>query len=211
MLWGEDEAEAAITLCGEPFVGLLGHMRRMIVEDDLDRRVGRVGSIELLEEADELARAVAVFDAGVNLSREQVDPRQQAQCPKPLVFVVARNARMLARYRRQVRRGVGRSPGCPASRHKRRTRRSARSASPPPLQLWEQLWGALASRRSQDGNLLINTQDFRHLGLELRIPPLQVVPHFVRLHLLLGEQLANRALRDPRQAGVPRCRAMLAA
>jgi hypothetical protein len=36
----------------------------MIVEDDLDRRVGRVGCIELLEEADEFARAVPVFDAG---------------------------------------------------------------------------------------------------------------------------------------------------
>src|SRR5208337_533965 len=77
VLWREDEAEAAITLSGEPLVGCLGHMRRMIVQDNLDRRVGRVGRIELLEETDEFARAVAVFDAGMNLSGEQVDPRQQ--------------------------------------------------------------------------------------------------------------------------------------
>ena len=67
----------------------------MIVEDDLDRRVGRIGGIELLEEGDELARAMAVFDACVNLSREQVDARQQAQCPMALVFVVACDAACL--------------------------------------------------------------------------------------------------------------------
>src|SRR5450631_763039 len=82
-------------------------MRRMIVEDDLDSRIGRIGGIELFKEADELARTMAVFDAGVNLSREQVDPRQQAQCPMAFVFVVACNARMLIRHWRQVRRGVG--------------------------------------------------------------------------------------------------------
>ena len=32
MLWSEDEAEAAITLSGEPSVGFLGHMRRVIIE-----------------------------------------------------------------------------------------------------------------------------------------------------------------------------------
>ena len=73
MLWSEDECEAAITLSGEPSIGFLRHMRRVIVENDLDRRVGRVACIELLEEADEFARAVAVFDAGMNLSGEQVD------------------------------------------------------------------------------------------------------------------------------------------
>ena len=69
----------------------------MIVQDDLDRGIGRVGRIELLEKADELARAVAVFDAGMDLAGEQVDPRQQAQRPEALVFMVARDAGMLAR------------------------------------------------------------------------------------------------------------------
>ena len=43
----------------------------MIVEDDLDCGVGRIGGIEFLEKADEFARAMTVFDAGVNLSGEQ--------------------------------------------------------------------------------------------------------------------------------------------
>ena len=77
MLGREDKGEASITLFGEPLVGFLGHVRRVIVEDDLDRCIARVGGIEFLEEADKLARAMAVFDAGVNLSCEQIDSRQQ--------------------------------------------------------------------------------------------------------------------------------------
>ena len=64
----------------------------MNVRDELDRAGGRIGRIELLEKADEFARAVAVFDAGVNLSGDEVDPRQQAQRPIALAFVVAPDA-----------------------------------------------------------------------------------------------------------------------
>src|ERR1700738_3083997 len=39
----------------------------MIVEDQLDRRVGRIGLIEKLEELDELAAAVPILDQGMNL------------------------------------------------------------------------------------------------------------------------------------------------
>src|SRR5215469_4408173 len=107
MLGGKDEAEAALGLRGKPLVGFLRHVRRMIVQDDLDRGVGRVGGIELFEKADEFARAVAVFDAGMNLPGEQVNPREQAQRPVALVFMVAREAGMLAGDRRQVRCRVG--------------------------------------------------------------------------------------------------------
>ena len=40
----------------------------MIVEDQLDRRMGRIGGVEKLEEFDEFAAAVAVLDEGVNLA-----------------------------------------------------------------------------------------------------------------------------------------------
>src|ERR1700728_166728 len=78
MLWREHEAEAALALCGKPFVGLLRHVRRMIVQNDLDRGTRRIGCVHLLEKADEFTRAVAVFDSGMNLAGEQIDPRQQA-------------------------------------------------------------------------------------------------------------------------------------
>ena len=49
-------------LLGEPSFGLLGDVRGMIVEDQLDRRVGRIGGIEKLEEFDEFAAAMAILD-----------------------------------------------------------------------------------------------------------------------------------------------------
>src|SRR6201998_4828379 len=107
MLWREHEAEAALALCGKPLVGLLRHVRRMILQNDLDRGTRRLGCVHLLEKADEFARAVAIFDSGMNLAGEPIDPRQQAQRSKALVFMVACDAAMLARERRQVRRRVG--------------------------------------------------------------------------------------------------------
>ncbi len=40
----------------------------MIVEDQLDRRVGRIGGVEKLEEFDEFAAAVAALDESVDLA-----------------------------------------------------------------------------------------------------------------------------------------------
>ena len=67
MLGREGEREAARRLPGEPGFGFLGDMRRMIVEDHLDRRVGRIGRVEQLEELDEFSTAMTISDQGVNL------------------------------------------------------------------------------------------------------------------------------------------------
>ena len=79
----------------------------MIVEDQLDRRMGRIGLIEKFEEFDELAAAVTILDQGVNLAREKIDPGQQADRAVALVLVVARQGRMSAGLGRQVRGGCG--------------------------------------------------------------------------------------------------------
>ena len=50
----------------------------MIVEDQLDRRVGWIGGVEKLEEFDEFAAAVAVLDQSVNRAGEEIDAGQQA-------------------------------------------------------------------------------------------------------------------------------------
>ena len=73
MLGREDELEAMRGLAGEPAAGLFGDVRRMIVEDQLDRGVSWVCGIDELEELDELAAAVAILDEGVDLAGEQVD------------------------------------------------------------------------------------------------------------------------------------------
>ena len=41
----------------------------MIVEDQLHRRMGRIGGVEKLEKFDEFAASVAILDEGVDLGR----------------------------------------------------------------------------------------------------------------------------------------------
>src|SRR5208337_1700790 len=47
---------------GEPSLCLLGDVRGMIVEDQFDCRMGRIGGVEKPEKFDEFAAAVAVLD-----------------------------------------------------------------------------------------------------------------------------------------------------
>src|ERR1700732_2612296 len=65
---GEGEREAARRLSSEPGLGFSGDMRRVVVQDHLDRRAGRVSGIEKLEEFDDIAAAVAALDQGVDLA-----------------------------------------------------------------------------------------------------------------------------------------------
>ena len=49
----EGEFEAADRLLGEPSLGLIGNVRGMIIEDQLDRGMDRIGGVEKLEKFDE--------------------------------------------------------------------------------------------------------------------------------------------------------------
>jgi hypothetical protein len=53
----------------------------MVVEDQLDGGIGRVGGIEPLEEANELARPMAVLNRGVDLSRQRSIPASRLSVP----------------------------------------------------------------------------------------------------------------------------------
>ena len=68
-------------------------MSRVVIENHLDGGVGRIGSVELLEEAHELPRPVAIFDAGVHRSSAQIDSGEHAQRAVALVYMVTREAR----------------------------------------------------------------------------------------------------------------------
>jgi len=75
---GEDEGEAAFGLCREPRLGFFGDVGGMVVEDQLDRRRSRIACIEKLQKFDELARAVALLDERMDLTRREIDPGKQA-------------------------------------------------------------------------------------------------------------------------------------
>src|SRR5215469_13270118 len=101
----EGELEAAGGLLGKPGLGLLGDVCRMIVEDQLDRGMARIGGIDKLKEFDELAAAMAIPDQGVNLTGQQIDAGQQADRAVTFVFMIAGDGRVSTRLGRQVRRG----------------------------------------------------------------------------------------------------------
>src|SRR5215468_869918 len=76
----ECEGEAASGLRRQPARGLVRDMGGMVVENDLDRSVSRIGGIEQLEKFNEFAAAVAFLDEGVNVTGEQIDTGHQGQC-----------------------------------------------------------------------------------------------------------------------------------
>ena len=169
----------------------------MIVEDQLDRGAGRIGGIEKLEEFDELAAAVAIFDKRVDLAGEQIDPGQQTERAMTFVLMIAREGRMNARHGRQIRRRRGdgldsRLLVVGDDRHR--------------LAGFLRLGGGLL----QDLDLAIDAENLRHLLLELGVAAFQVVAHLVRLDFLLAEDLTHRALNQLGETFVPRRRSVLA-
>ena len=76
MLGCEGEFEAADRLFGKPSLGLLGDVDGMIVEDQLDRCMGRIGGVEKLQEFDEFAAAMAILDQRMDLAGDEVDAGQ---------------------------------------------------------------------------------------------------------------------------------------
>jgi hypothetical protein len=198
MLGRKGELEAAWRLFGELSLGFLGDVGGMIVEDQLDRRVGWIGLIEKLEELDELTAAVTILDQGVNLAGEKIDAGQQADRAVTLVFMIAVEGRVYARFGRQVRgrRGDRLDTGLFV----------IGDDGHGIARLGLRFGGALL----EDLDLAIDAQDFRHLLLELWIASLKVVAHLVRLDLLLVEDLGHRPIGQLGETGVSLCRRMFA-
>jgi hypothetical protein len=76
----------------------------VIVEDQLDCRMCRIGGVERLEKFDEFVAAAAVLDEGVNLASEQVDADQQTDRAVAFILMIVCEGRVPARLGRQVRK-----------------------------------------------------------------------------------------------------------
>ena len=190
-------SEPVGALFGKPTPRLSGDVRGMIVEDQVDRRVGRVCGVEQLEEVDELAAAMTILDQGVNFAGQQVDAGHQCHGAVALVFVVACEGRMHAGLRRQIGRCRG-----------ERLDTGLLVVGDDRDRL---AWLLLAeSVLLQKLHLAIDAQHLGHLFRKLGVALLQVVAHLVRLHLFLIEDLAHRTLRQCGEGGVPLRRPMLA-
>ena len=120
VLGSEGEFKAVRGLIGEPGFGLFGDVRGMIVEDQLDRCVGRIGGVEKLEEFDEFAAAMAILDQRMDLAGDEVDAGQQADRAVTFIFMLQDVPRSHARRARAPSRGRSlRWPVCRASRRRK--------------------------------------------------------------------------------------------
>ena len=152
----ECEGKAANGLRRQPARGLARDMGGMVVENDLDRGVGRIGGIEQLEKFNEFAAAVAFLDEGVNVTGEQIDTGHQGQ---GAVGVCTRDHASRLGGCRAVAGDPARSYRSPGSRASRRKRR------------WRGPTGAVLALgvlpfRPQHRHLPVDTQDLGDLGLE---------------------------------------------
>src|SRR5260370_35138287 len=102
MLGREGELEAARRSGSEPGFCLLGDVGGMIVEDQTDRRMDRIGGIDELQKLDELAATVAVLDQGMDFAGDEIDPSQQTDRAGALVLKPAREGPERARPGPQV-------------------------------------------------------------------------------------------------------------
>ena len=194
----EGEFEAMCGLLRDPGSGLFGDVRGMIVEDQLDRRVGRIGGVEELEKFDEFATAMTVLDQGMDVTGEQIDAGHQGHRAVAFIFKLACEGGCSAGLGRPIRSG-----GCDRldarllvvgdDRH-RFARRLFRRGG----------------RLLEDFHLAIDAQDLGHLFGKVGIALFQVVAHFVRLDFLLVEDFAHRALRQMCQARMSLRRSVLA-
>jgi len=105
VLGRESEGKAPNGLNGKPGRGLLRDMSGVVVEDDFNCGVGRIGGVEEFEKLDELAAPVALFDNGVDVTGQQIDARHQGQGAVAFVLVIAHYGGAGAGKWRTVRRG----------------------------------------------------------------------------------------------------------
>ena len=150
---------------GQVGLRLFGKMCRVIVQHQTECALGGIVAIQVLQQGNELATPMAMFDPRRDMSGLQVERGQNRCRTQPLIFVIAPHGGVLTRYRRQIgsriRQGLqarllidgngnhaGRGLGSPA---------------------------ALALQH----HFLIDQQHFAHFGLKSRVAPLQIIRHLV--------------------------------
>ena len=119
VLGREYEGEASFGSLGEPSPGFLGFVGGVIVENDLDRGLRRVGGVEALRDPPR-TRGSDVFSRRWRGRRRSPDRCRPAGSAFPFGRTHDRARRSDGAWERAAGRATcSRAPGCPASRHRR--------------------------------------------------------------------------------------------
>src|SRR4030066_2297351 len=176
---------------GKVLHGLLGDMGRMVIQDDTDVGFGRIVSIHLFEQRDELTTAMSVMNLTNYMTIMQIQSRQNRQGPQTLVFIVPHHSGLLPRFRHDIRCNIldGLYPRFLIHRY-RNNRWSVTRFSGFVLKI----------------DLLVYAQDLRHFLLKFRIAPLLIIGHFMRTQRMLIKDSLNGRLPRFLQTIMPRFR-----
>ena len=173
-------------------LGLLGEVRRMVIQDQTQDPIRRVESIQVLEQSDEFAAAMPPLDPGGYVTGVQIQGRQDGAGPETFLFVVAAPAGMPTRYWFQIGRGV--SDGLDAGFF---IHRDGDDRNDPALLILQR-------------NFLIHQQNLAHLGFQIGVAPFQVIRDLFRMQRSFGQDSVNRGFGRARQRTISRLAGMLA-
>ena len=161
---------------------LLGDMGRMVAQNDPDPGMRRIVGVQILEKGDEFLAPMPFLDPGDDLAGGEIQGGQDRGRSQSDIFVVPRHGRMLS--------GNGRPVGG----------RQPQGLDSLLLVQADRVDRVVEIRRSRiQEDLPIDEQNFPHLGVEVRIPPFQVVSDRVRLQVLLGKNALDGGLGRPVQ------------
>ena len=79
----------------------------MVVQEQADYPIGGIVRVDCIKQLDELATAVAITHHSEHMPQVQFQSRDQRNGAMALVLVIARQALIASRHRRQIRSGCG--------------------------------------------------------------------------------------------------------
>src|SRR5258708_3848023 len=159
-------------------------MRRVVVENDADSGLRWVVVVDHRQELDELATAMTLGDESMYVSGREINAGEKRQSPESDVLEFARVSLVQRRNRGEI--WTCRADGLDAGL----------------LIVGENHHAGLACAASKHLDLFVHAENLHHLGVEVWVPALKVVAHFVGTKVMSCEDLRHRPPGEPSERWV---------
>ena len=128
---GSQDVLKTVGARGEKRPRLFGNVCGMIVQDYADGALRRIPRVEVGQQADEFHAAVTILHARRDVAILEIQCRQYRTRAQPLILMIPADLPILARHRRQIRRGIGDGLHAGLFIHRNRDDAGSRLASGP--------------------------------------------------------------------------------